>query len=189
MRLSLSVLAGLALVSTNGCVNSQPGLRDAPQPIRIDAGAPEATTDSLGRVWEADAGFTGGGTVDRGGIVIANTPTPELYRTERYAMSGFTRQVPNGRYAVELHFCETYHPNLAAARGKRLFDIDVEGQKLTGFEPVAVAGDVRVAVTRRFSVAVADGSLDIAFRATPIDTADYDPPCINAIEIVRVAAP
>src|SRR5213075_384222 len=50
--------------------------------IRIDAGSATPFVDADGNTWKPDAGFSGGGMVNRGNINIENTRNPALYRTE-----------------------------------------------------------------------------------------------------------
>ncbi len=77
--------------------------------IRIKAGSSAPFTDSSGNVWLPDQGFDGGETTERAAdMQIANTKDPAIYRTERYDMTGFSYKLPNGKYTVKLHFCETY---------------------------------------------------------------------------------
>src|ERR1044072_7560836 len=58
--------------------------------IRIDAGAKAPFVDADGNTWQADTGFSGGGTVDRGNIQIANTKNSALYRTKHWGMNQFS---------------------------------------------------------------------------------------------------
>lgn len=53
-------------------------------PLRVDAGSSQTHTDAMGRQWEADDGFSGGSTVDRGSIRIAGADDERIYRTERW---------------------------------------------------------------------------------------------------------
>src|SRR5437763_552469 len=92
--------------------------------VRIDAGAMTGHVDVNGNSWEPDRSFTGGTSVDRGSISIANTSDPALCRTERYGMQAYSIAVPNGPYLARLVFCETYW----TARGQRVFDVSVNGQ-------------------------------------------------------------
>src|SRR5690349_4085404 len=117
--LILSLAALLAFGSTV--------LAGAAEAIRIRAGTTEKHTDANGVVWLADQGFTDGDTIDRTGIVVANTKTPSIYAAERYSMSAFSLKVPNGKYTVKLHFAETYEGISGA--GERVFSFNVEGKE------------------------------------------------------------
>jgi len=43
---------------------------------------------------------------------------PDICRTEHYAMSTFTQDLPNGKYTVRLHFAETNDIPHAHKRGR-----------------------------------------------------------------------
>src|SRR5262249_23918269 len=101
-------------------------------PIRVEAGGSASYRDVAGNVWSADTGFSGGSTVDRGSIAIANTNDDRIYQTERYGMSGYAFDVANGRYTVRLHFAETYTGITAC--GQRVFDVKVEGFAFNGVD-------------------------------------------------------
>ena len=151
-------------------------LASAAEAIRIRAGTTQEHTDENGVVWLADQGFDGGDTIDRTGIVVANTKTPSLYTAERYSMSGFSRAVPNGKYTVKLHFAETYEGIYGP--GERVFSFNVEGKEFKDFDVTAKTGGVMRAHVETVEVEVADGKLDITF------TAQIENPEINALEII-----
>jgi hypothetical protein len=144
--------------------------------IRIRAGTTQDHTDENGVVWLADQGFSGGDTIDRTGIKVANTKTPSIYSAERYSMTGFTRNVPNGKYTVKLHFAETYEG--IYGKGERVFSFNVEGKEFKDFDPTAKAGGLLTAYVETVEVEVKDGKLDITF------TANIENPEINALEII-----
>ncbi|PKN90905.1 MAG: hypothetical protein CVU44_21605, partial [Chloroflexi bacterium HGW-Chloroflexi-6] len=127
-------------------------------------------------LWLADAGFTGGGVVDRGNIAIGNTLNDRIYQTERWGMSAFARTVPNGSYQVNLHFAETYAGITAA--GQRVFSANVEGTTIANIDIFAQAGGKNIALIKTANVVVTDGQLNIAF------TASVNNPEINGIEII-----
>src|ERR1043165_800243 len=62
------------------------------KPVRIKAGGANSFTDSAGNVWVPDQGFSGGETIARPEIEIANTKDPEIYRAERYLMDSFSQR-------------------------------------------------------------------------------------------------
>src|SRR5436309_301620 len=125
---SLKWLAGavlnlvFALCTIVAALLATPALA-TPTDVRIDAGAAVGHVDIHGNSWLADENFVGGAVVDRGAIPIANTDDPVLCRTERYGMSAYNVPVPNGRWRVRLHFCETYFTQ----SGQRIFDVNVAG--------------------------------------------------------------
>ena len=166
------LLFTLAAALTLGCT----ALAVAADAIRIRAGTTKDHTDENGVVWLADQGFSGGDTIDRTGIVVANTKTPSIYTAERYSMSGFSRELPNGKYTVKLHFAETYEG--VYGPGERVFSFNVEGKEFKNFDVTAKAGGVMRAYVETVEVEVADGKLDITF------THNIENPEINALEII-----
>ena len=183
-RATILIAAFLSLaIALAGCRSETAAKPEAETPIkttskdiRIDAGAPNPVTDSQGRLWQADTGFTGGQVVDRGPIPISNTPIPEIYRTEHYSMTAFSGPLPNGKYRVRLHFAETYDG--ITAKGQRVFDVDVEGTPIKGLDVFAEAGGASRALVKEIPVSITDGKLDITF--TPVT----QNPEINGIEII-----
>jgi hypothetical protein len=144
--------------------------------IRINCGASAPVTDKSGNTWLADTGFADGDVIERSQINAEGTPTPEIYRTERYGMTRFSQVVPNGKYTVKLHFCETYEGISAA--GERVFAVDVEGTPIKGIDPFKDGGGASKPTIRTADVEVKDGKLDIGFIA------DVQSPEINGIEII-----
>jgi hypothetical protein len=147
-----------------------------PATLRIEAGGSASFTGTGGRVWSQDRGFSGGSTVDRGSIPIANTDDDRLYQTERYSMSGYAFTVPNGTYTVNLHFAETYSG--ITARGQRVFDVNVEGRSIANLDVFAETGGRNRALVRSVSAPVSDGQLNINF------TPRVQSAMINAIEVL-----
>ena len=172
IRSTRPLLLTLAAALTLGCTS----LAVAADAIRIRAGTTKDHTDENGVVWLADQGFNGGDTIDRTGIVVANTKTPSIYTAERYSMSGFSRALPNGKYTVKLHFAETYEGIYGP--GERVFSFNVEGKEFKDFDVTAKAGGVMRAYVETVEVEVADGKLDITF------THNIENPEINALEII-----
>jgi hypothetical protein len=90
--------------------------------FRINCGDTESYTDKVGNTWAVDQelgdgrtwGADDGMTIDRGDIPIAGTDAPRVYQTERYSMAAYKFTLPNGKYMVRLHFCETYEGITAA---------------------------------------------------------------------------
>lgn len=156
-------------------------IKDHGLPLRIDVGNDRAYTDASGRTWSADEDFSGGLTVDRGSIDIADTDDDRVYRTERWGLDGYALPVPVGMYKVRLHFAET-SPDVAAG-GKRVFSISVEDRSIVDLDVFEAAGGARRALVKTLdNVIVRDGSLDIGF--TPTRGAAM----INAIEVEPLLA-
>ena len=123
-----------------------------------------------------DQNFIGGETVERPDIEIKNTKSPAIYRAERYSMTGFSYPVPNGKYIVKLHFCETFEG--ITGPGERVFSFNVEGQEFKDFDVWKKSGGFLTADIETVNVEVNDGKLDITF------TPNVENPEINGIEIL-----
>lgn len=156
---------------------TNPPARVRVEPIRIKAG-PGAIKDSSGNQWLEEQGFSGGDVIERPEFVITNTPDPAIYRSEHYSMESFTYPIPNGKYQVKLHFCETYEG--IGGPGERVFSFTVEDQSFKDFDVWAKAGGGGRAYVETVNVDIADGQLDIKF------TPQVENPEINGIEIIQV---
>lgn len=143
--------------------------------IRINAGA-DALKDSAGVQWLGDTGFSGGDTVDRADMQIANTTQPEIYRSEHYLMDAFTQKLANGKYLVKLHFCETFEG--ITGPGERVFTFEIAGKTFKDFDVWAKAGGFAKAYVETVPVEITNGQLNIKF------TPQMENPQINAIEII-----
>jgi len=183
----VSLVAGAALLLA-GCrttpekpaavvpVAPVPQAKAAPVAIRIKAAGTESFKDSNGNVWLADQGFAGGDTVERPELTITNTTDQRIYQSERYSMTGFTQALPNGKYTVKLHFCETYDG--ITAPGQRVFSFNVAGHEFKDFDVWVKAGGMQRAYIETVPVDITNGKLDIGF------TANIENPQINGIEII-----
>ncbi len=141
-------------------------------PIRVNTGG-AAYTDTLGLIWSADTGFTGGNTASTT-AVIANTTDQTLYQSERYGASTYTFAAPAGAYSVTLKFAEFFY----TASGRRIFDVAINGTTvLTNFDIFVQAGGVNKAVDRTFAVN-STGTITIQFV-----TGSADLPKVSAIQI------
>ena len=145
--------------------------------IRIKAGQ-SAIKDSTGVDWLGDSGFEGGDVIERPDLQIANVKSPEIYRSEHYSMDSFAYKLPNGKYQVKLHFCETYEG--ITGPGERVFSFDVEGRVFKDFDVWAKSGGFARAYVETVPVEIADSKLDIKF------TPNVENPQINGIEIIPV---
>ena len=148
----------------------------ASKTIRIKAGKSEPVKDAEGNIWLADQGFEGGQTIERPGVQIANTKTPDLYRAERYSMESFSWPVPNGKYLVKLHFAETFDGITGPAQ--RVFSFNVQGQEFKDFDVWVKAGGPLKAYVETVPVEVTDGKTKVTF------TPKVENPQICAIEII-----
>jgi hypothetical protein len=145
-------------------------------PVRIKAGYFSSFKDSEGNTWLPDQAFAGGDTIERPDLEIANTKDPMIYRAERYSMTGFSYPVPNGKYIVKLHFCETFEG--IGGVGERVFSFNVQGHDFKDFDVWAKTGGHQRAYIETVPVAVTDGKLNVTF------TPNVENPEINGIEIL-----
>jgi alcohol dehydrogenase (cytochrome c) len=145
-------------------------------PVRIKAGPGEAFKDADGNQWIPETGFNEGDSIERSDVQIANTKTPAIYRSEHYSMASFSYPLPNGKYIVKLHFCETFDG--ITGPGGRVFAFNVEGKQFNDFDVWVKAGGPMKAYVETVPVEVKDGKLDITF------TPKEENPQINGIEIL-----
>ena len=161
---------------------SAPAMAAAPQqnqlslPIRIKAGSTEGFTDKDGNRWLPDQGFTEGDTINRPDLVVTNATDSRIYQAERYSMTGFTQPLPNGKYIVKLHFCETYDG--ITGPGQRVFSFNVAGHEFKDFDVWVKAGGPQRAYIETVPVEITDGKLQITFMP------NVENPQINGIEIL-----
>jgi hypothetical protein len=162
--------------ATQASAPAAPAAPEISLPIRIKAAATDAFTDSSGNHWLPDRGFADGETTERSDVTITNTADQEIYRSERYSMTGFTQPLPNGKYVVKLHFCETYDG--ITGPGQRVFSFNVAGHEFKDFDVWVKAGGPLRAYVETVPVEITDGKLVITF------TANVENPQINGIEIL-----
>jgi hypothetical protein len=148
-------------------------------PVRIKAGLTTAIKDADGNTWLPDQGFADGETAERPELAITNTTSPMIYQSERYSMTAFSYPVPNGKYLVKLHFCETYDG--ITGPGQRVFSFSVQGHEFKDFDVYAKTGGLQRADVETVNVEVTDGKLVITFQS------NIENPEINGIEIIPAA--
>lgn len=142
-------------------------------------------TDGSGKDWAGDQayssggwGYVGGQALDRPGLEIANTTDDVLYQSERWGLTAYEFDLPNGRYQIRLHLAEVWEG--AQSPGQRIFDVWIEGERvLDSFDIYAEVG-YQTATVREFAVEVTEGQLNIDFSAK------INFPKISAIEILGV---
>jgi hypothetical protein len=145
-------------------------------PVRIKAGSTDGFKDSSGNAWLPDQGFIDGDTVERPEVTITNTTDQRIYQSERYSMSKFTEPLPNGKYIVKLHFCETYDG--ITGPGQRVFSFNVAGHEFKDFDLWVKAGGALRAYIETVPVEITNGKLEITF------TPNIENPQINGLEIL-----
>ena len=145
--------------------------------IRIKAGSSSPFTDSSGKIWQAEQGFSGGDVIDREPDTdIANTTDRGLFLSEHYGMDSFSCSVPNGKYLSKLYFAETFDG--ITGPGQRVFSFDVQGHQFKDFDVWVKAGGPNRAYVETVPVEVTDGKFTISF------TSNVENPEINAIELI-----
>ncbi|MEW6236152.1 MAG: malectin domain-containing carbohydrate-binding protein [Candidatus Omnitrophota bacterium] len=160
--------------------------------IRVACGAEQPYTDKDGNLWLPDEVKAPGAsleppdgmTIERDEqFEVPNVAFPQIFRTERYSMSAYEFNLPNGKYTVRLHFAETYTG--IAGIGDRVYSFAVQGQKPEkDFDIYKEAGGPYKAIQREYKgVEVTDGKLRITF------TPNIQNPAINGIEIFAQEAP
>lgn len=156
-------------------------------PIRINAGGP-AYTDSLGQVWSACSGGTGGSATQTTSAIAGTTAAP-IYQTARQGEAlGYQFAVGNGSYTVNLKFAEHYY----TTAGSRVFDVTINGKTVLGkFDIVAQSGARLKAIDRSFAVDAPDGQITVqlypyasspmlnGIEILPAETGDTIPPAVS----------
>jgi hypothetical protein len=165
---------------------------EAPQTLyRLDVGASSNYTDTQGNVWTPDTGFFTPSTAPSEGSnfaiqSIANTDDDNLFTDYRAFLGNipidqrllrYNLPVSTTKVNVYLYYAERFW----TANGSRIFNVDVEGQRIsTNLDLFKMApGGNAALIVPVYHVAVADGSLTLDFRAV----ADY-----GAINAIRVTA-
>jgi hypothetical protein len=148
----------------------------APAPIRVACGATTAYTDARGNTWSADHGFTGGNAlVQPAATTFRGTANPRLYAGERWGTFHYDFPVPNGSYAVNLKFSESY----VNGPGQRQFDVAINGKTvLADFDIFSAAGGKLLPVDEQFTVDVTTGAIRIDFTPGAVQS-----PKVDAIEV------
>jgi hypothetical protein len=188
MRAAICLTLALAVaLCAAGCVGGGKSRTESAKVLyRVNCGDDRAYTDNAGVKWAPDQVYTaagkwgalGGDTVRRTLKTIPGAQAPEVYLTERWGMSGYRFDIPNGKYTLRLHFAETFDG--ITGPGQRVFTVTVQGKPaLANFDVFKAAGGFAKPVVKEFrGVAVTDGKLLIQFTQEP------EAPEINGIEII-----
>ena len=155
--------------------------------IRVACGANQPYTDKNGNLWLPDEVKAPGAslspldgmTIERmETFEVPNVAFPQIFRTERYSMSAYEFNLPNGKHTVRLHFAETFTGITGV--GQRVYSFAVQGQKPEkNFDIFKEAGGPYKAIRREYKgVVVTSGKLRITF------TPNVENPAINGIEIL-----
>lgn len=180
-----SYLTAVVLLGTSGCEPSSTKKANlAKCVLRVNCAAFDTYTDKAANVWQPDHeweegeqwGAVGGNIGDHGELDMTGTDAPKIYETERYAVEAYKFLLPNGKYAVRLHFGENYEGITDV--GQRVFSVTINGKTvLKDFDPFEVGGFGNSIVKEYKHVAVTDGTLTIGFIP------NIENPEINGIEI------
>lgn len=111
---------------------------------------------------------------------IAGTKDANLFISEHWGMTEFSKKVPNGKYLAKLYFAETFQG--ITDKGQRVFSFNVQGKEFKDFDIWEKAGGPRRAYIESVPVEVNDGELRITFSR------QVENPAIKAIEIVPQSA-
>ncbi|MEM7800004.1 MAG: malectin domain-containing carbohydrate-binding protein [Chloroflexota bacterium] len=167
---------GIEVILLESAAPEQPVAPETGTTIRINAGRDSDYTDGNGTKWYSDRHFIDGNTANRPNDLQINGGDGNIYRDERWGLSGYSIPVNNGAYVVRLHFAENYSG--ISGPGQRVFNVDVEGNPIQNLDVFAETGGRHIALVKQMNVNVADGALDIRFQAIAQN------PEINAIEII-----
>lgn len=144
-----------------------------PASTEAPAGGSPNRPESSGRPIQSNT--LGGNTA----AVVTGTKDPELFASEHWGMTGFSRKLPNGKYLVKLFFAETYDG--ITGTGQRVFTFTVQGKEFKDFDIWEKAGGPKKAYIESIPVELTDGELKITF------TRKTENPAIKAIEIVPLS--
>ncbi|HEV2134588.1 MAG TPA: malectin domain-containing carbohydrate-binding protein [Terracidiphilus sp.] len=157
----------------------------AGQEVRILAGASRSFVDHAGKLWSADAGFTGGAAVKSETQHIWRTQEQGFYRTSRQGNFRYDIPLTRGVYELRLHFAETVfgpEPSGNGGEGSRIMNVRANGQPLlSDFDVLADAGASNTADVKVFPDMSPgeDGMLHLEFSGE-----NGQPAILSAIEIL-----
>lgn len=171
----------------------------AGEEIRILAGASRSLVDHAGKLWSADAGFSGGSSVKSSVQHVGRTLESGFYRTSRQGQFRYDFPLKSGIYELRLHFAETvYGPDASGTggEGSRLMTVKANGQTLLNhFDVVGDAGASGMADVKVFAglQPAGDGALHLEFsgedgRAAMVSGIEILPGVKGHIRPVRVLA-
>jgi hypothetical protein len=137
--------------------------------LRILAGSTRSFVDHAGKLWNADAWFSGGTAVKSSVEHIWRTQDPDFYRTSRQGQFSYSIPLKKGIYELRLYFAETvFDPESAGAdgEGSRIMTVRANGKPLLSrFDVIADAGASRSADVKVFPgmQPASDGLLHLDF--------------------------
>jgi hypothetical protein len=153
--------------------------------VRVLAGATRSLVDHAGRLWSADAWFSGGTQVKSAIQHIWRTQEQGFYRNSRQGQFRYDIPLKKGIYELRLHFAETvYGPESTGTdgEGNRIMTVRANGETLLSrFDVVTDAGASRTADVKIFPDMTpgSDGLLHLEFSGEGGNQA-----ILSAIEIL-----
>ena len=145
------------------------GLPVGPE-IRILAGASRSLVDHAGKLWSADAYFSGGAAVKTTPVHIFRTQEQAFFRTSRQGKFRYDIPLKKGIYELRLHFAETVYDSESTGtggEGNRIMTVRANGKVLlSSFDLSADAGGSDTADVKVFPdiEPAADGELHLEFE-------------------------
>jgi N-acetylneuraminic acid mutarotase len=134
--------------------------------LRIDVGG-DGVTESSGKVWQADRGYTAGVTAGAG---------DDLYASRRYGNFSYSLPIKSGTYKVKFLFFEPTH----SSAGQRVFDVVAERKTILNDFDIAAAGGANTPVVKTATVTVKDGRLNLWFQSVT------DNAIVSGIEVTPI---
>jgi len=186
LHLAFSPLRGNAMVSAIELLPSAPGKA---RPVRLRAGWTSSWQDPAGQPWQADSYFLGGNALARttNPAQAANSITPDiaLYASERWGHFTYAIPVADGRYRVNLKFCEGHYGQRntgVGGLGSRLFDVYCNGVALMrNFDIFKEAGGEGRPLTKSFPNIRPNAQGKIVLSFVPVKGMA----CVNGIEVLE----
>jgi len=165
--LTLTMVLGISLSSGAGWAAPVPSPSPAPIYFGVNCGG-EKYTDHRGRVFQADRQYSTPGSwgylnghPSRTEREISGTTDNPLYQTDRWGVTHYRFDLPEGVYRVGLEFAEVHFKDPA----RRIFDVEIEGWKVLDNLDIFSSSGPDQALSFQFLTRVEDGSLDITARS------------------------
>lgn len=186
LHLAFSPMRGNAMVSA---IELLPAPGGKALPVRVRAGWTSSWQDPAGQQWQADSYFLGGNALVRttNPAQESNSIAPDtaLYASERWGNFTYAIPVADGRYRVNLKFCEGHYGRRNTGDGglgSRLFDVYCNGVALLrSFDIFKEAGGEGRPLTKAFPGIRPNAQGKIVLSFVPVKGMA----CVNGIEVVE----
>ena len=187
LHLHFAGVRGTAMLSGVELLPVSPG---KVRPVRIRAGWTSSWQDSAGQPWRADSYFLGGNALVRttnparskGNSIASDIG---LYASERWGNFSYAVPVAEGRYRVNLKFCEAHyglHNTGVGGLGSRVFDVYCNGVALLrNFDIFKEAGGDGLPLDRTFAGIRPNAQGKIVLTFVPVKGMAS----VNGIEVVE----